>query len=246
MRFGRKPAVRNFKIPALAKYTRSIALPPPPPQSFWYDATMAFPMDGNDQYGDCVFAGWAHARQAWSHYAQAAEDVMPVANVLSMYAAFTGFDPNDPNTDQGAVMSDVVQRLVAQGDGFGNQPTAAATLNVLNRADIDDAIDLFGGAYIGINAPQSILSSDTWDVLPNDPIVGGHCIWYCGFDADHDYLVSWGRVYRATKAFTAKYVEEGYALLDTEFVDARIAGGATPSGIDVAQWQADMAALKAS
>lgn len=237
---GRLPWKRNLAIPALGKYLRAVALPPPPPQTFWEDATITWPMDGNDTYGDCVFAGWAHAKQAWSHYATGTDNIMTVDQVLQMYSAFTGFDPADPSTDQGAVMSDVVQRLVAQGDGFGNQPSAAATLNILNRTELEDAIDIFGGGYVGINAPESILSTDTWDVIPNDPIVGGHCVWYCGFDPDFDYLVSWGKVYKATKSFTATYVEEAYAFLDTAF----LADGSTPTGISLADWQADMAALK--
>jgi hypothetical protein len=61
-------------------------------------------MLGNDEFGDCVFAGAGHEHMVWS----GGKMNFTTDNVLSDYSAVTGFLRDDPATDQGTVMLDAL------------------------------------------------------------------------------------------------------------------------------------------
>ena len=59
-------------------------------------------MLGNDDFGDCVFAGADHETMVW--LTESGHDVgglFDEETALADYAAVTGFDPDDPDTDRG-------------------------------------------------------------------------------------------------------------------------------------------------
>ena len=51
-------------------------------------------MMGNDQWGDCVYAGGGHLIEAATFYGQHRELVITTEQALSAYSAATGFDPS--------------------------------------------------------------------------------------------------------------------------------------------------------
>lgn len=232
MMLGRLPPKRSYKIPSLSKYTRAIALPQPP--VVCTPPCVSFGMCLNDQIGDCTIAGVAHLIQLWNG------NVLTDAQVLTAYEQIGGYDPAKPDSDQGCAETDVLTAWMTSG--ISNDTLAGYTsLNVTDLDEIRDAINWFGAVYIGLNLPQSAESNTTlWDVLPNDPIAGGHCVILVGYD-DHFYAVSWGMLIPCTVAFLGAYMEEAYAPLNKDYVANN---GKTPSGLDWSALETDMALLK--
>ena len=104
LKLGKKPARPGAVKLKLAKYLVKPKLPTPP-KVFGHEALIGpnWEMLGNDQYGDCVWAGAAHETMLWNKEAARAV-TFNNQSVLKDYSAVTGFNPNDPNTDQGTDM----------------------------------------------------------------------------------------------------------------------------------------------
>ena len=65
---------------------------PSPPQVYMHNVSFPWLMLGNDNYGDCVFAGAVHETMLWND--EGGHDIqMDNHAVLSDYAAVTGFNP---------------------------------------------------------------------------------------------------------------------------------------------------------
>lgn len=236
MRLGRRPARRDSRIPALARYKRGVALPPPPsavlpPQRNW---TMSL----NDQIGDCTIAGVAHCKQVWTG------ESMTDAEVLATYEQIGGYSPTDPTSDQGCVEVDVLQTWMQTGIA-GDKLAGYCAVNIADFDELKDAVHWFGAVYLGINCPESALSNtQLWDVVPGSPNAGGHAIIGVGYDDAKDlaYVVSWGKLVPVTRAFVGKYLEEAYALLSQDMLVNP--AGVGPARLDWATLTADMQILR--
>lgn len=240
MRLGRKPARRDHRTPSLARYSRALALAPPPPAVDWYSKVANWPMDLNDQLGDCTCAAVSHAIQQWSTYA-AAPLVMADSEVLALYEAVSGYNPQNPATDQGAVEMDVLEYWM-KNPIAGKPLLGFAAINIASMTELKHAIHWFGNVYIGINCPQSALDDlSLWDLVPGSPVEGGHAVVLVGYDLKYFYTVSWGKLIPVTPAFLGTYLEEAYACLDSHFLSAT---GTTPLGFNIAQLTADMQTFK--
>lgn len=120
-----------------------------------------WPMLGNNQYGDCAFAGALHLDQAWSD--NAGKPFVPTdAQALAAYSAVCGFSPADPATDRGAVLLDVLNYWRQTGIA-GRKILAYVSVNMRNPAEVKQAINLFGGLYIGLALPLAWQTTDVWD-----------------------------------------------------------------------------------
>src|SRR6185437_645652 len=73
----------------------------PPASVDFYNAIGGGGMLGNDQYGDCVFAANGHTVEQQTALGQGKEVTVTTAQALAEYSKVTGFNPNDPNTDNG-------------------------------------------------------------------------------------------------------------------------------------------------
>jgi hypothetical protein len=241
--FGRKPARRDPRVPTLSKYTRRLSLAPPAPAADYYSKVASWGMALNDTLGDCTIASIAHCIEQWSAYSGSAAAAPTDADVLAAYEAWCGYSPRDPSSDQGGDEVTVLTAWMTGGFGAGDRLTSFCTLNISDLDEIRDAVAWFGNAYLGINCPQSaVADTSVWDVVPGSPIAGGHAVPIVGYDAKYFYVVSWGMLIPATPAFIGSYLEEAYALRSADWMAAN---GDTPSGLDLAQLDADMAALQA-
>jgi len=221
-------------------------LPPIPPKFGKTDAFADWGMLGNDSVGDCAFAGPAHETMLWT-----LEGGKPAsfttAGVLSDYSAVTGYDPNDPSTDQGSNVHDVARYRKATGliDGHGHRHKIAAYLSIdhRNMAHIVAAAYLFDAVGLGILVPASaqeqFAAGEPWTVVPGSPIEGGHYVPLIGVDPHWLYVVTWGKVQRMSRNFYVNFGDEAWAYLSTEFLKA----GKSPDGFDLAQLQADLGAV---
>jgi hypothetical protein len=249
LKLGKKPATFDARDLRLATYL-SLAQLPPVPRSFGHGQIVGnWGMLGNDQYGDCVWAGAAHETELWTRESKTHADAsFTPASVLSDYAAVTGFSPADPNTDQGTDMRQAAGYRRATGvvdsKGRRHKITAYMALSAGNPVQLAAATYIFGAAGVGIEFPSSAMDQfnrgQVWDVVPGSPIEGGHYISCVGrVDNGNLLLVTWGKLIEATPAFISTYMDEGFAYYSTE----RLAYSISPEGLNKAQLSADLAAI---
>lgn len=185
----------------------------------------------NTTLGDCTIAGCGHAVQCWSGV------TVPDSTILSYYEKWDGYNPSDPDTDQGGVEIDVLNNW-RTSDFAGHKILGYASVSPKNPTHIEQAIYLLGGTYIGVELPVTAQSQTIWDVSPTGGddaqpgSWGGHCVWVLGYD--HNYLtcVTWGKLLKMTWAFWDTYCSEAYAILSGDWKP--------PVGFDLAQLQADL------
>ncbi len=248
-KLGKKPA-RPWQAPGnafrFARYADAAALPPLPAAFGHEDLISPWPMFANDRCGDCVFAGAAHETMLLTKEA-GRPAAFTDSNVLSDYAAVTGFNPGDPATDQGTDMQAAAQYRRQTGivDAAGRRHTVAAYLALEpgNTHSILIAAYLFV-AGVGLKLPSSALDQNAdgqvWDVVHGSTTAGGHYVPLLGRRADGLLVfVSWGGIQLATERFVQTYCDEAIAYLS----DEDLVLGKSPDGFDLATLTADLAKL---
>ncbi len=206
----------------------------PPPVKDWY--TKAAPslarMYLNDQYGDCVVAGKAHAFGVWSANDEDSGGTVVGTDqeILSQYRKWCGHLGND----SGCIIDEVLTRVLNEGMVLGGKTyriDGFAKVDNTNRKLVQVALLLTGAATIGIDLPSAWTNSAVWDVT-SSKIVGGHDVTPCGYDETGVYVSSWGRIYRMTwPAFlSTRWVGELWVMLSPTWYgpDKR-----SPAGLDV-------------
>ena len=203
---------------------------------------------GNDQYGDCAEAGAMHFIQVET--ANAGNPLhATIQQTLDLYSELTGFNPNDPNTDQGTDLITVLQYWKNTGIKVTDHQGRIVTHKILGWASMDlssvaqmrYANDIFGGTYLGIRCPQSA-EDDTsnWIYKAGSPIIGGHCVNGAGQGGAGGHIVSWGMSIPYNWSFMLNYLDEGYAIVSESWLNSQ---GESPSGLDLNGLLAAMKAL---
>lgn len=205
----------------------------------------SFPMLGNDQYGDCVEATCGHSIETWTFDAQNAEATVTEQDVLAAYSAITGFNPNDPNSDQGTVIQDALGWW-RKNHIAGHTIVAFAKVDHTNIAELEAAVYFFGQVNIGFSVPQSAMdqfnAGKPWTVVGNDGgIIGGHSVPLGAYDQTMWHLVTWGQIQQASREFIAKYADEAWVVLTQDMVNALTQS--TPEGLDLTAWGEEWATL---
>lgn len=253
IRFGRRPAVDDRRVPFMAQLAGARTLPAPPSWVNWYAAIGEWGMLGNDVVGDCVEAMAGHATLQFTTYSGSPREPT-AAEAIALYSEITGYIPGNPGTDNGTVVlgaGGLMERWAKAGIVYGGvRSEAKAYCRVrLSLADLQQAIHYFGGVGLGINVPESIVAGDTVPFMwadPSGPMAGGHEVWVNGYeeiagDLVFD-LVSWGVRCRMTSAFLLGTAEEAVAIYDPDSLDAR---GMNAEDFDPAELLAAMAVIKA-
>lgn len=214
------------------------------PSSVDYITMPYIGMLGNDRYGDCVEAANGHVVEQQTYFGQGTEVEVTTQQVLDSYSRITGFNPNDPNTDQGTMIQDGLNDLRKTGLN-GHGIAAFAQLDVKNLNDVKLAVAEFGAVDIGFSFPASAMQQfnnrQPWTVVNGSPIEGGHCVLVVGYDANYLYVYTWGAVQKMDYAFWAKYVSEAWAIIDADWINA--ATGLDVEGVDKHAFGAQFAAL---
>jgi hypothetical protein len=247
-KLGKLPAQEDSRTLKLSTYT--VALPTPTKIFGFGGLYWDWGVLGNYDYSDCVFAGAAHETMLWNKLRGGVDVPMSTKNTLQDYSDVTGFDPNDPSTDQGTYMLDALKYRRATGvrDAKGNRHKVAAyvALEPGNFAQAIQASFVFGAVGIGFLAPESILdqfdNGEYFDVVKGSQIIGGHYVPGVGSrnSTARITIVTWGRRWQMTKAFYEKYVDEAWVALSEEQIRA---DGTGIHGLNLSQLQADLAAL---
>ena len=251
LRLGRKPARRLLSMPALGDFLDKAVTWPAVPAQGWEFAVnpSTWGMLGNDQYGCCGEAGILHLIQG-----QSSNTGNPLtattAQALALYSAVTGFDPNDPSTDQGTVLTDLLTYIQKNGVEMNNSTGKPVTVEVVGSASLDIssfaqlryAAFTFGGTYLGINCPQQCVDdTSNWNFSAGLPPAGGHCIPQEGEGAAGGKIVSWGMVIPCSTGFLLSYLEEGYVVITKAWLNAQ---GKSPTGLDLNSLVAAMNAVR--
>jgi len=207
---------------------------------------LSWGMLGNDQYGDCVWAGAGHETMSWNHEA-GKNVVFSDKSVLSDYSKVTGFNPNDPNTDNGTDMQVAASYRkktgVIDAQGVRHKVGAYVAITPGNVQEVKEAIYLFGAVGIGFQFPDYAMdqfnAGQSWHYKPGGKIVGGHYVSAVGYSSTYCYVVSWGKIQKMTWKFLRVYMDEGVVYLSTEF----LTGGKSLENFDLPTLKTDLAAL---
>jgi hypothetical protein len=175
-------------------------------------------MFGNDKYGDCTFAGIAHAEIAASHVLGLNEVVPTDQEVIDAYLSYTG------GKDQGAVEADLL-KFWQNNALFAGKVAAYAPTDHADLQELRSVIAAYGVAYIGVVLPnpceQQFAENKPWALThtPADSnIIGGHCIILVGYDEQHFYCITWGKVQAIEISWLQSYMQESWAIITPEIV----------------------------
>jgi len=249
LKLGKKPARLGAVKFKLSSYVDLSKLPTPPAEFGHANSISDYGMLGNDNYGDCVFAGAAHETMLWRKEAKLYYH-FDQRSVLSDYSALTGFDPNDPNTDQGTDMQQAAEyrRTVGIVDSLGwrHHVIAYMALDSSNVQEIYTAMYLFDAVGIGITFPASAMdqfnSGQPWTVVQGSPIEGGHYIPGLGRQSGMIQVATWGKIQLMDEAFLVANCDEAIVYLTVE----NLMAGKTPEGFALQDLLSDIGKLKPS
>jgi hypothetical protein len=257
-KLGKLPFVKDDRDLKLADYIDKTVLPTAPKSTDDYKTFVDWLIFLNDQIGCCGISGIYHLLMLWIKQSGNNPEIED-ANVLGVYEKISGYNPNDPNSDVGVILRDVLKYWKNEGipdkNGILHKIAAFVKLNIKDHNEIKIAQYLLSGLYIGFNVPayamQQFEKGQIWDVqTKNANIEGGHCVVPTGYGTiiilkvtkDGVWVITWGKVQFMTWAFWDKYVDEAWAVLDTEF----LTNGKSPDGFNLTQLQADLKKLGGS
>ena len=243
VKLGRRAPDPDLIVPKLADFRRR-ALPPPPPACKRSDIVSEWGMHLNDSIGDCTIAAAANAILTWTA-ANGAPWCMSDPVVEARYSAVSGYQLGKPETDMGAVETDVLGMWSQHGWDIGRQGedvTRWAAVQPANDAEVREAIYHFGGLYVGLLLPDSAQNQPVWDIGSEPGTWGGHAVWVTDYDDAGIACITWGTVQRMTWAFWKRYCEEAYVLLDRDWLNTT---AVSPTQLDLVGLDAALLAITA-
>lgn len=240
-RFGKHPPKQDYRTLRLKSYlTPELAAPP----AAWdvlaavykklriADPTVLFPMDANDSLGDCTIAAVAHAITAYEGLV-GRKNIMPAAAVKKLYLHLSG------GVDSGLNELDVLNYW-RKSKVAGDQILAYVKVDTKNHTHVQQAIQLFGGVYLGFQVQEKCVEEFTarkpW--TPGPLTQDGHAVYAVSYDAAGVTVLTWGNTQKATWAWWDECVDEGYAILPPEAKQADFA-----PGFNFVQLKTDLAAV---
>lgn len=232
---------RNLMFASYAAMKR--LLPKAPTAQRWSTAVIknggAVPLYRNDSLPDCTCAAVGHG--AITQQANAGNFERPSEkDVLEM------FDATGPR-NQGRYMLDILNRWRSVGFGDTEREKVFAFVQVdpKDRGEVETALWLFGGLYVGLALPLSAQTQLKWSVVPGPSGAagswGGHAVWIPDFTKQRGIdCWTWGSKMNMTWGFFRKYADEAYAVLSPDW-----ASGArkAPSGFNLKQLTEDLGQL---
>jgi hypothetical protein len=246
LKLGRNPSRHDRRTLYLSRYVNLRSLPGAPPKRDWThpEHAPAWGLFANDRLGDCTCAAIGHYLQA-----QSANTGRPLTitggDVIKMYSTVAGYDPERPETDQGAQMLDVLRYMRSTGL-CGHRFGAYVSVDPLSRSYVESAINLTGGLYVGLDLPAAWRSATIWDVPsigdhsttwePNT--WGPHAVEIMGYDRLGLICVTWGVLKVITWEAFRRYCSEAWTAIDPQWIDDT--SMISPSGFDLVTLMRDL------
>ena len=206
-------------------------------------------MLANDRLGDCVIAMMLHSIEDFHLDAKTPVPAFTDEDAIKLYSEITGYDPSDPNTDQGTneatAMAHWRQPGLRTSDGVDHQIVATVAVDPSNLNECRIAIDEFVALQIGIALPITAQGQTEWAVVGDGRTGhsapgswGGHGIPFREYDAETFKCVTWGAELLLTVPFHQAYSQEAHVVVTREMLDKT---GVGPSGV---AWDALIADIK--
>ena len=248
MLLGRVRSQSDPRTLQLRNYVDVLTLPVPPAREM-VESTPAWPMLANDRFNCCTSAAAGHMIHHWTaanrHGIFLTDD-----DVIRAHAQLTG-----DRLMECVSMLDALKFWRRHGIG-GHRIHSFVSGEKAGAADLRCMIHLFGSAYVGLDLPAFACAGDAqgwpsiaWEIPSSvDPGAAapdpdrGHCVAVVGYDEQSLYAVSWGRLKTMSWDFFARYAEEAYAVLSTDWA-AKNAG--CPTGFDTGTLERDLALVYA-
>ena len=245
-KLGRLSAPHDDRNFLAAKYMTELA--PPPPTCDYMTKVPQWPLylnAGDGAVGDCTIASSAHQIGGWTYNAQGAEVILAGADILQAYHDVSGYTPDDPASDKGAVLPAVLKYWRKVGIG-GHKIYAFVEVDHDNLTEVKQAINTFGSVHVGVDLPRSAkaqVGEMVWDLVEGPEgeagSWGGHAIDVAAYSEDSFTCATWGLLQKMTNAFWSAYVVEAFAIISMDWFK----DGVTPLGFDLTALQSDLATL---
>jgi hypothetical protein len=237
VKLGKRAPKIDPRTLRLAKYLSPSTLPAPAASVNWYKGVTSFGEMLNSTLGDCTCAAIGHAVQVATLNNQYIGEITPTdALILSLYEKSCGYNPRDPNSDQGGVIVDVLN-YVRQNPPWQHNQHRRHPLELYAYADPDSrdinhvklAIQWFATVNIGLQLPVTAQAQTgnggTWDVVGNvwndansqPGSWGGHSVIVSAYDDVGPTCITWGMLQKMTWKFFLAYTDESHALLFRAF-----------------------------
>jgi len=218
LRFGKHPPIIDYRTLRFKNYSDKLAKPPPTYNALTQvyenlqiqDPTQLFPMDGNDTYGDCTIAALAHAETVYEGLI-GTRKIMLERAVDKLYFHLTG------GADSGLNELDVLNYW-RQNPVDGNEIITYVSIDPRNHTHIQQAIQLFGGVYLGFQVQQNCIQEfDARQPWTPGPLTNdGHAVFAVAYDQNGVTMLTWGDTQQATWGWWDECVDEAYAILPPE------------------------------
>ncbi|MBL7487529.1 MULTISPECIES: hypothetical protein [unclassified Frankia] len=198
---------------------------------------LSWPMDGNDQFGDCVVAGSDHALQAIYTTLAGSYTNWTSDQIVAFYRTQNpDFDPETGSGDGGMVIQDFLSYLVKQGVILG-----FAAIDPHNEDEVKAAVYLGLAIVTGEDLDVAQQTQTIWDHVAGSAEWGGHCTVWVGYPGspDYDTCVSWGQEVQMTQRFVTSQVSEAWFIVTQAHVDHP----AFRAGFDLASFAAAYTAM---
>jgi len=204
----------------------------------------------NDQIGDCTIAGKVHCDEIVATVLGQSYTYPGDQAVSDAYYGLTG------GKDTGLDLATVIQAWSSPAGLLGSRIIGAASIDVADYDLLQQALYSFGFLYAGVQLPTTAESQfpGVWhNVATGQPIEGGHCIILNGGETVNlggklgalpalD-LVTWGDETACTEGWWKNFGDEAWVVVPEAYQQAN---HDALQSIDVAQLQADVAALQAA
>ena len=188
---GRTGALAPMSDAKVVPISAHITLPPAPEsvQRAQF-AQIVWGMLGNDQYGDCTFAGYIHLVMAVAALLGITITAPEAAAVVKAYLTFTH------GVDSGAVEDSVLNLGYRKGIcGFELLGYATGDEGLEQMLQVTNT---FGASYLGVTLTaqdqQNFADGKPWSLGSDKTIIGGHCVPNIEYDKPTGMakVVTWG------------------------------------------------------
>jgi hypothetical protein len=216
LKLGKKPPSNAPRL-KLSSFLDIGAMPPYDPTDDNFQG-YPFQLYMNDTYGICGPTSVGNNVISVSY----GSDVPTQVEVNDLYKR--SGNPNFPQDDNGVVMQDMLDALLAGGLG-ARKPLAFAAVDHTNDAEMEAAVNIFDGILLGVTLEtaqqtQTNAHPPIWDYRRSG-IWGGHAI-FCGrYIAARQQLdvVTWALKVQTTSAFRKQQLDEAWIVVWPEHIN---------------------------
>lgn len=255
VKFGRrKPVAHGLRL-RLGDYLK-FSLPQPPSTVDYTGKAKSSLTDVllNDSLSCCVVSGGYHIVGLETGNA-GAEFHASSPQIIADYGAIGGYNPKDPNTDQGCDESTALDYWQQHGFANGTKLLGSLVVDATNKAEVMAAMFLFENLMFGVGLPDAWISpfpsgdGFTWDVAGAADPNNGHCYVGVGYTTSGVLIDTWGMIGTTTwKAIAAYASAKGGGELHVALSPDQLAKGMSkaPNGVDWAQLIVDFNSMGGS